>query len=193
MDPVVVSYFPGAGGFRFIHHWLGEPFDLMPNENYHYANLAEHLKFSELITHAADQYPTMSSHNVVLDQVPISYTHAINSDIIKRSHPGRKIIKIKSNLAHALIRYWNVEGFRHHQQAIKSIGLETVFGRVMKFHCDYYTQTGVDWEADRLIDLESDSDEFSVFMRDQLARAQLSDACRHFKNWQFTTRNIMAF
>jgi hypothetical protein len=35
MDPVVVSYFPGAGGFRFIHHLLGKSFDQNPQSNYH--------------------------------------------------------------------------------------------------------------------------------------------------------------
>jgi hypothetical protein len=192
MEPVVISYFPGAGGFRFIYHLLGESFDQNPLGNYHRVDLAN----DYLIYHnPADQYryPTLTNGVSVEDPAPIAYTHAINSDIIKRVYPGRKIVKIKSNLMDALARYWNVDGIQHHQQNIENLGLNTVFSRVMNFHWRYYFTTGVDWSADQLIDLESDSDKFSVFMRDQLVQNRLSDAYRHLKNWQLTTRHSMDF
>lgn len=192
MDPVVVSYFPGAGGFRFIHYLLGKSFDQDPQGNYHQVLLdTEHVIYHN----PADQYryPTLYNGTAVPDSAPIAYTHAINSDIIKRVYPGRKIIKIKSNLADSLTRYWNVEGMQHHQQAISNLGLNSMLYRVMNFHWRYYFATGVEWSADQLIDLESDLDEFSVFMRDQLTHNRSSDTYQSLKNWQFVTRVSLDF
>lgn len=192
MDPVVVSYFPGAGGFRFIHHLLGKSFDQNPQSNYH-----QHRHGNEhLIYHNPTEqyrYPTLANETAVSDPAPIAYTHAINSDIIKKVYPGRRIVKIKSNLADSLARYWNVEGIQHHQQNIENLGLNTVFRRVINFHWRYYLTTGVEWSADQLIDLDSDSDEFSVFMRDQLEYNRSSDAYIHLKNWQFATQISLDF
>jgi hypothetical protein len=192
MDPVVISYFPGAGGFRFIHHLLGESFDQKPQDNYHQV----HRVNDHLIHHnPANQYryPTLSTQEEIKDPAPIAYTHAINTDIIKKVYPGRRIIKIKSNLVASLARYWNVEGIQHHQQDIENLGLDTVFRRVMNFHWRYYSETGVDWSADQLINIDLDPDEFCVFMRDQLAQNQSSDAYRHLKNWQLSNQFNMDF
>jgi hypothetical protein len=191
MEPVVVSYFPGAGGFRFIHYLLGESFDQNPQSNYHQV----HRVNDHLIHHdPADQYRYPLNNGTAADHLePIAYTHAMNSDIIKRVYPGRRIVKIKSNLADSLIRYWNVEGIQHHQQDIQSIGLKRVLNKVMLFHWQYYFTTRIDWSADQLVDLESDTDEFSVFMRDQLQQTRSSDAYQYLKNWQFTTGIDMDF
>jgi hypothetical protein len=192
MDPVVVSYFPGAGGFRFIHHLLGESFDQNPRGNYHHDGSVDD---SMMYYNPADQYryPTQATQEEIKDPAPIAYTHAINTDIIKKVYPGRRIIKIKSNLVAALARYWNVEGVQHHQQDIENLGLNTVFRRVMNFHRRYYSETGVDWSADQLINIDQDPGEFCVFMRDQLAQNQSSDAYRYLKNWQFTSQHSMSF
>jgi len=192
MDPVVISYFPGAGGFRFIHHLLGKSFDQNPRGNYHHDGSVDD---SLMYYNPADQYryPTLNTQQAIKDPAPIAYTHAINTDIIKKVYPDRRIIKIKSNLVDALARYWNVEGVQHHQQDIETRGLSTVFGKVMNFHWNYYTQTGVDWSADQLIDIESDTDKFSVFMRDQLEHNRSSDAYQYLKNWQFVTRHSLNF
>ena len=193
MDPVVVSYFPGAGGFRFIHHLLGKSFDLNLQGNYHNVPLIDH---DHLIHHnPANQYryPTLSDHGEINDSIPIAYTHAVNSDLIRKTYPNRKIIKIKSNLVDALARYWNVDGVQHHQQDIENLGLNTVFIKVMHFHWQYYFTTGVDWYADQLINIDLDPDEFSVFMRDQLEHNRLSDAYRYLKNWQLVAQCNMDF
>ena len=193
MDPVVISYFPGAGGFRFIHHLLGKSFDQNLQGNYHNVRLVDHERL--MYHNPADEYryPTPSDESLVTDPAPIAHTHAINSDIIRKVYPGRKIIKIKSNLVDALTRYWNVDGVQHHQQDIENLGLNTVFVKVMNFHYQYYFTTGVDWDADQLIDLESGRDEFSVFMRDQLKHHQESDTYRYLKNWQLVTQFNMDF
>jgi hypothetical protein len=187
MEPVVVSYFPGAGGFRFIHHLLGKSFDQNPQSNYHHDGSVDD---SLIYYNPADQYryPTLNTQQAIKDPAPIAYTHAINTDVIKKVYPDRRIVKIKSNLVDALARYWNVEGVQHHQQDIENLGLNIVFRRVMNFHWNYYTQTGVDWSADQLINLESDTDEFSVFMRDQLEHTRSSDTYRYLKNWQLVAQ-----
>ena len=192
MEPVVISYFPGAGGFRFIHHLLGESFDQNPQSNYHQV----HRTNDHLIHHnPANQYryPTPSDHGEVNDSIPIAYTHAVNSDLIRKTYPNRKIIKIKSSLTDALVRYWNVEGKDRWQQEIARLGGNAMLNSVMLFHLNYYTKTGVDWNADQLIDIESSPDEFSRFMREQLTQHRLSDTYSHLKNWQITVQHSMDF
>jgi hypothetical protein len=192
MEPVVISYFPGAGGFRFICHLLGESFDQNPQGNYHQVRQAN----DHLIHHnPANQYryPTLSDHGEINNSIPIAYTHAVNSDLIRKTYPKRKIIKIKSSLSDSLVRFWNVEGKDRWQQEIAQLGGNAMLNSVMLFHLHYYTKTGVDWSADQLIDIESDPDEFSVFMRDQLAQHKLSDTHRHLKNWQITVQHSMNF
>ena len=192
MEPVVISYFPGAGGFRFIHHLLGESFDQNPQSNYHQV----HRVNDHLIHHnPANQYryPTLSDHGEVNDSIPIAYTHAVNSDLIRKTYPNRKIIKIKSSLTDALVRYWNVEGKDRWQQEIARLGGNAMLNSVMLFHLNYYTKTGVDWNADQLIDIESSPDEFSRFMREQLTQHRLSDTYSHLKNWQITVQHSMDF
>ena len=192
MEPVVISYFPGAGGFRFIHHLLGESFDQNPQSNYHQV----HRVNDHLIHHnPANQYryPTLSDHGEVNDSIPIAYTHAVNSDLIRKTYPNRKIIKIKSSLTDALVRYWNVEGKDRWQQEIARLGGNAMLNSVMLFHLNYYTKTGVDWNADQLIDIESSPDEFSRFMREQLTLHRLSDTYSHLKNWQITVQHSMDF
>jgi hypothetical protein len=192
MEPVVISYFPGAGGFRFIHHLLGESFDQNPQDNYHQV----HRVNDHLIYHnPANQYryPTLSDHGKIDNSIPIAYTHAVNSDLIRKIYPKRKIIKIKSSLTDALVRYWNVAGKDRWQQEIARLGGNAMMNSVMLFHLNYYIKTGVDWSADQLIDIETDTDEFSVFMRDQLAQHKLSDTHSHLKNWQITVQHSMNF
>jgi hypothetical protein len=192
MEPVVISYFPGAGGFRFIHHLLGESFDQNPQSNYHQV----HRVNDHLIHHnPANQYryPTLSDHGEIDNSIPIAYTHSVNSDLIRKTYPKRKIIKIKSSLTDALVRYWNVAGKERWQQEIARLGGNAMLNSVMLFHLNYYTKTGVDWSADQLIDIESSPDEFSVFMRDQLTQHRLSDTYSHLKNWQMTVQHSMDF
>ena len=190
MEPVVISYFPGAGGFRFIHYLLGESFDQNPQSNYHQV----HRVNDHLIHHnTANQYryPTPSDHGEINDSIPIAYTHTVNSDLIRKTYPNRKIIKIKSSLTDALVRYWNVEGKDRRQQEIAQLGGNAMLDSVMLFHLHYYTKTGVDWNADQLIDIESSPDEFSRFMREQLTLHRLSDTYSHLKNWQITVQHSM--
>jgi len=192
MEPVVISYFPGAGGFRFIHHLLGESFDQNPQSNYHQV----HRVNDHLIHHnPANQYryPTLSDHGEIDNSIPIAYTHSVNSDLIRKTYPKRKIIKIKSSLTDALVRYWNVAGKERWQQEIARLGGNAMLNSVILFHLNYYTKTGVDWSADQLIDIESSPDEFSVFMRDQLTQHRLSDTYSHLKNWQMTVQHSMDF
>ena len=192
MEPVVISYFPGAGGFRFIHHLLGESFDQNPQSNYHQV----HRVNDHLIHHNPAnlyRYQTLSDHGDVNDSIPIAYTHAVNSDLIRKTYPNRKIIKIKSSLTDALARYWNVEGKDRWQQEIARLGGNAMLNSVMLFHLNYYTKTGVDWNADQLIDIESSPDEFSRFMREQLTQHRLSGTYSHLKNWQITVQHSMDF
>lgn len=192
MEPVVISYFPGAGGFRFIHHLLGESFDQKSQDNYHQV----HRVNDHLIHHnPANQYryPTLSDHGEIDNSIPIAYTHAVNSDLIRKTYPKRKIIKIKSSLTDSLVRYWNVAGKDRWQQEIVRLDGNAMLNSVMLFHLNYYTKTGVDWSADQLIDIETDTHEFSVFMRDQLAQHKLSDTYRHLKNWQLSNQFNMDF
>lgn len=192
MEPCIVSYFPGAGGFRFIYHLLGKSFDQNPQGNYHGRELISN---SSIYHNSANQYryPTLLCHNVIKDPAAIAYTHAINTNLIKKMYPGRKIIKIKTNLPRSLMRFWNVYGQERHGNSIASLGWEQTLDQVLMFHYEYYRETGVDWAADQVIDINTDTSDFSVFMRDQFAQHASPDLENYVKNWQWRHRLVLAF
>lgn len=194
MDPVVVSYFPGAGGLRFINFLLGQDFKQIPQRDYHHYNR----EFLDQYLHLDHNYHKIiypDSHTVIdwLAGSPVIYTHAMSTPLIRALCPGRRIIKIKSNLTTSLSRCWQVwaqfDSLPQWHNATDTTKIETQ----LNFHWDYYTKTGVDWHCDDLIDIDAGTDEFSVFMRENLVQNQSDKFCNHLKNWQQRTGRSLNF
>lgn len=171
MTPVVVCYFPGAGGVRLVNYLAGLNYRTALTQSFHQARHTDpdDLVRARLICmppHDGSVYATISSVIAVPDEYPITCTHCMSTPIVAKHYPGRKIIKIKSNLLTSLARCWQLEGQYQHQKTIQTAGSSMAILNNSRFHCEYYTETGVDWSADQIFDLDNSTDEFSVFMRD---------------------------
>lgn len=181
MTPVVISYFPGSGGNRLAH--MLAKYDWQTNP--------------ELALHGGDRptpsinyadrdirpYPTESTR-IVRRTNFIELTHCVNSDMLSQHFPGRRIIKIKSSLAASLSRHWTVYGQGSFEQEIKIISRSYALTKSVNWHWYYYSKTGVDWAADQVYDLDQDADEFSVFMRENIAYNRSQEFDDFVFTWQ---------
>jgi hypothetical protein len=181
MTPVVISYYPGSGGNRLArmlanYDWQTDPGTALhggprPTPSINYAD------------RDIRPYPTESTR-VVRRTNLIELTHCINSDLLSKQFPGRRVIKIKSNLAHSLSRYWSVAGQYQFVQEIRKISLQHAMNKVVAWHWDYYTATGVDWQADELYNIDSGTDEFCKFMRLDMQQSCSVEFDQYVFAWQ---------
>lgn len=134
-------------------------------------------------------YPTEST-KIVRRTNFIELTHCVNSDLLLKQFPERRVIKIKSNLVHSLSRYWTVTGqFQFDQELTQHHAMNKVLG----WHQDYYNATGVDWQADELYNLESGSDEFCEFMRQEMQHSRSEEFDQYVFAWQKFKRQSLTF
>ena len=189
MTPIVISYFPGSGGNRLAWHLLNVDWQLQPG-------LAIHTGSHQMPTaiNYGDRdirpYPSFNTR-IVNSSSLVELTHCVNSALLRRHFPGRRIIKIKSNLASSLSRYWTVFGQALHEQEIRKINSFYALDKAIHWHWNYYQQTGVDWAADQVYDLEQDSDEFSVFMRGNIEQNRSQEFDDFAFTWQkFKKRSL---
>jgi hypothetical protein len=94
-------------------------------------------------------------------------THCFDSTILRKVFPGRIIIKIKSDIYQSLRRRLKLENIDNVVDYIDSS-----FSWIV-WQLEYYKKTVVDWDADILIDIDTDTSEFSKVMRLELARENL--------------------
>lgn len=190
MEPIVISYYPGAGGFRLAYYLYDKIWNRKPGQHYHCADAGcsppERMRNYKLNSNAGGHFLTVNSP-VIESSYPIELSHCLNSEILRRCFPNRKIIKIKSPLLPALARYWQVFGCQNPTVVNKIIktqfytenyntGLFYFILQQAHYEYEYYTQTPVDWMADQLFDIELGQDEFCQFMRDEYLHSQSLEA-----------------
>lgn len=98
---MIIAYYPGSGGNRYLQKLLGKGWDKL-NQSYDVNNLEQKYKYRYLI---AD-----------VDQPTSAYTltHCLNSDRIQQSLPGLPILAIKSDLKSSLRREWMLHGHQRY-------------------------------------------------------------------------------
>jgi hypothetical protein len=180
MTPVVISYYPGSGGNRLAWHLLNLNWQLRPGFAIHTGShqMPAEINFSD---RDIRPYPSFDTR-IVNSSSLVELTHCVNSALLRRHFPGRQIIKIKSNLASSLSRHWQVFGQDFFEQEIRKIGKSFALTLSVDWHWNYYQKTGVDWAADQVYDLEQGTDEFSVFMRENIEQNRSPE----FDNFAFT-------
>jgi hypothetical protein len=190
MTPVVVSYYPGSGGNRLAR--MLAKYDWQTNPG---ASLHTGTRPTPSINYADRDirpYPTESTRIVHRTNF-VELTHCVNSDMLSQHFPGRRVIKIKSELTHSLSRYWTVTGQQQFEQEIRKISQHHAMNKVLAWHHDYYNATGVDWQADELYNLESDSDEFCKFMRQEMQHSRSAEFDQYVFAWQKFKRQSLTF
>ena len=187
MTPVVISYYPGSGGNRLACMLANYDWQTNPGASLHGGT-----RPTPSINYADRDirpYPTESTR-IVRRTNFVELTHCVNSDLLTKHFPGRRIIKIKSNLPHSLSRYWAVAGQYQFDQELTQHHAMT---KVLVWHHDYYNATGVDWQADELYDLESDSDEFCKFMQQEMQHSRSAEFDQYVFAWQKFKRQSLTF
>jgi hypothetical protein len=190
MTRLVISYYPGSGGNRLARMLAKYDWQTNPGESLHTG-----IRPTPSINYADRDirpYPTDSTQ-IVRRSNFVELTHCINSNMLSQHFPGRRVIKIKSDLARSLGRYWTVFGQQQFVQEIRKISQQHAMDKVIAWHYDYYTETGVDWQADELYDLDSGTDEFCEFMRQEMQNALSTEFDRHVFAWQKFKRLSLNF
>ena len=75
-------------------------------------------------------------------------------------------------------------------------GLHTPSQAINKFlnwNIDYYQETGVDWEADEIYDIEHSDHEFCVVMRDLLEKNQDPEYIKFMSVWRRARATLPEF
>jgi hypothetical protein len=186
MTPVVISYYPGSGGNRLAWHLLNLDWQSCPDSSLHAT--PHPIPFINYSDRDIRPYPVASTRVVTRTNF-IELTHCVNSELLKHHFPGRRIIKIKSQLARSLSRHWQVFAQDYFEQF--KISRSFALTLDVEHHWSYYQQTGVDWDADQLYDLTQPSDEFSVFMQENIAQNSSQDFDDFVFTWQkFKKRSL---
>ena len=90
-------------------------------------------------------------------------------------------------------RCWNIWTKNFHEKDIEVFGIKYAIDICSKYHWDYYTETGVDWHADELYDIDHDDNEFCVFMRNSFAQHLDSLVNRCQTKWQYEHQRNLDF
>ena len=182
MTPVVISYYPGSGGNRLAWHLLNLNWQLRPGSAIH---TGSHQMPAEINYNNSDirPYPSFDTR-IVNSSSLVELTHCVNSALLRRHFPGRRIIKIKSNLVSSLSRHWTVYARNYFEQEIRKISISHALNLDVHWHWNYYSKTGVDWAADQVYDLTQPADEFSVFMQENIEQNRSQEFDDFVQTWQ---------
>ena len=156
MSNLIISFYPGAGGHRLQNKLLNLEFD-KPGAIYDVVGVDTPLRKYRYL----DNLSTVNTPNDL-----IILTHCMDVNLIKNIFPNRRIIQIVSDYKKSLRRQWTLMS-RDFQKENFSNVLDNAFVFI-KWHNQYYKNYPIAGQADEIINVNSDLDEFSVIMRNEL-------------------------
>jgi hypothetical protein len=176
-DRIVISYFPGAGGNRLAGYLFGYAWQVNLRGHFHNSPHKQHI-----VNHTRNENTYLRwSTQIESSDYPVEITHCVCTALIQHHYPGRKIIKIKSDLSLCLERQWRVwTRFNLYQAELRRGQIDTALSDYIKSHQNYYRDTDIDWSADELYDIDNDDNEFCTVMRDTLSRWRDQDFRSHW-------------
>lgn len=190
MKPCVIAYFPGSGGNRLARYLLQKQWQHNQHSHGHSGpDPTPEINYSDLDTRP---YPVDSTTMVQRSNM-IELTHCLSTQLLLQHFPGRQIIKIKSHFPASYNRCWQVWTQILHEAHILKQGLQFTMNMELEYHWKYYTETGVDWWADVVYDLNTDSNDFCTFMRENIALYQHTDFAQFSQVWQHLRRRDLDF
>lgn len=148
---ILISYFCGGGGNRYQFY--------LENNFNHDKPGYYHTKLHELsLFEITDDSPIVGKKDSIL------HTHCLNSQLLKKVFPSYNIIKIKTNMELTTYRGWSLLENNKPMNNIKRT--DSAFSWICHVY-GYYKKYPVDWEADKLIDVEKQDCEFSeIFLKE---------------------------
>jgi hypothetical protein len=155
---MIISYYPGSGGHRYILFLKNLPFD-SPNRHMHQPNFGYHNYRYLTNGTLQDRYFNVDKWQD---------THTLNTSLIKKFFPGHKIVKIKADLKKSLCRVWRVVTCYQYINHSMQDQVGQIFDMIV-WHHNYYAMYPEDWSsADEVIDIDTDPTEFGKVMRKEL-------------------------
>lgn len=118
---MIIAFYPGAGGNRYLQRLLGHEWAL-PN-----------------ISYDSQTNSQLYSHRYLLDLIPPTHkpyilTHCMNSQKIQQTFPGHQIVCIKSNLKTSLQREWALHG---HERFIANLTKKAIAQSKLEHYRDF--------------------------------------------------------
>lgn len=182
MERCVIAYFPGSGGNRLARLLAGHDWSSSPNTHFHRLNVP----FYEMNYDDRDTRPYPRDHTVMIQRPTAIFelTHCLDTALLLQHFPGRKIIKIKTHFVPSYNRCWELWSKEVHQDEIAKKGLHYAMNFTLENQYQYYKETGVDWWADIVYDVNNDEDDFCKFMRKNIAQYQHTEFAKYAHTWQ---------
>ena len=181
--PIVIGYPFGAGGNRLRRLLLGVPWMVEPKRHLHRINEVRKYTSEEGIP----KFPRPDSTEVesqATRKYPVLTTHCMNSQVLRRVFPGRKIVKIYCDFYLTMRRHWVVYYKSEITAHIKQNKLKTLtttdIQRYVAWSLDYY-RDNIDWEHDHAVYIESGESEFADFMLKEFHETESVDFNRAWK------------
>jgi hypothetical protein len=175
--PVVVGYPPGAGGNRLRRALLGVPWAIEARQDLH--RIDELKKYSQDIGYP--KLPLADCNEVEdpkFNKFPILITHGMNSVVLQRIFPHRKIVKVYCDLYQCFRRHWLVFAKAQMIDYIKKNRLNSLSAqdiqRYIQWSLDYY-RDNLDFKQHHSIYIEPNGGEFSEFMIKEFQEFENSD------------------
>jgi hypothetical protein len=150
---MIICYIPGSGGFRLQLFLENKNCDIGPG--------AAHIKLP-VHRYITDSTVSKYQHPVTSTQL----THCMHTPFIKKLFPGHKIVKIKADLKQSLLREWQLVTSQSLNGASK---LDSAY-QLIVWHTEYYSKYSLDFDADVIIDIDTDKTIFGEVMRKELNR-----------------------
>lgn len=171
MEPCVISYFPGAGANRLARWFAGN--DWLGNPTGH----AHSVPFTPgFINYSHSKFVFLKPDFSTIPSTThtVAFTHCLNSELVRKYYPGRKLIKLRADFWDCMGRAWHVQARDEvwTPKIQRGIPVSKAINMFLNWNIDYYQETGVDWEADEVYDIEHSDHEFCVAMRDMLKKQQ---------------------
>ena len=151
---MVISYYPGSGGYRLNNKLLGEEF-ITPNKIYDFQNIS------------AAQFKYLYNNSKFEDDCKKTIlTHCMDIVLIKNIFPNRKVIQIIGDYKKSLLRQW-VLMTREFKKEFFENELDNAF-MFIRWHDHYYKEYPQQGLADVIVDIDNSTDDFAIIMQNEL-------------------------
>jgi hypothetical protein len=119
----------------------------------------------------------------------------MNSELVRKYYPDRKLIKIRANFWDCMGRAWHVQA----RDEIwvpwlqRGVPVSKAINMFLNWNIDYYQETGVDWDCDELYDIQHSDHEFCAGMRDMLKTQQDPEYIKFMMVYRRTRAQLLEF
>jgi len=152
---MIIAFYPGAGGNR-LYHYLNGQREFVPHKTY-----------DDSLSSQKPEYRHLTNDTIGLPNQELILTHCVNVPLIQKHFPGHlEIIVLTADLNLCLRREWELAA--KHRATNFTTDVESATA-TLNFHHRYYKEFCLDTTgATKVIDITTDTDDFSSHMRQEI-------------------------